>query len=134
MHIEHSVSRPNGKQDSHSLNPSCITNVLVQNVYLHYSTLNHKFQALPDGRRPFSYNHLLFNPTLVRLPPAEPGEVGSEKRLAEELAANGLVDPKEDLLPLPKLLTLFWKRGLPNGEPAAPCTRGLPRPERGELP
>jgi hypothetical protein len=65
------------------------------------------------------------------------GEVGSEKTLEEELAAKGLVDPKEDLLPLkllpkllPKLLVLFWKRGLPNGDP---WTRGLPRPERGEL-
>jgi hypothetical protein len=70
-----------------------------------------------------------------------PGEAGSEKTLEEELAAKGLVDPKEDLLPLKllpklllKLLTLFWKRGLPNGEPIDPWTRGLPRPERGELP
>ncbi len=84
-------------------------------------------QALPDGRRPFSYSHLLFSPTLVRLPPGVPGEAGSEKTFEEELAAKGLVDPNEDLLPLklllklpPKLLTLLLKRGLPNGEPVDP--------------
>jgi hypothetical protein len=93
-----------------------------------------RFQAFPDDRRPLSYNHLLFNPTLVRLPPAEPGEAVSEKTLLEELAVKGLADPKEDLRPLPKLLTLFWNRGLPNGEPVDPWTRGLPRPDRGELP
>lgn len=50
-------------------------------------TLNpHQYKrAVPDDRRPFSYNHLLFNPTLVRLPPEGLGGPGSENRSVEVL-------------------------------------------------
>lgn len=90
-------------------------------------------QALLEDRLPFSYNHLLFSPTLVRFPPDGLGEVGSENKLADVLPLKGLPDPIDDRRPFPKLLTLFWKRGLPRGEPVLPCTIGLPRPDRGEL-
>jgi hypothetical protein len=72
-------------------------------------------------RLPFSYNHLLFNPTLVRFP-AGLGDPGSN-RFADVLCPNGL-DPNDDRLsPM-----LFCMSGLPIGEGTA-----LPRPDSGEL-
>lgn len=115
-----------------------VLRMLANTCSLCYRSTAQCNQALLEDRLPFSYSHLLFSPTLVRFPPDGLGEVGSENKLADVLPLKGLPDPIDDRRPFPKLLfpkllTLFWKRGLPRGEPVLPCTIGLPRPDRGEL-
>jgi hypothetical protein len=94
--------------------------------------------ALPEDLLPFSYNHLLFSPTLARFPPEGLGDPGSENSFAEDVAPIGLPDPNDDLLPFASPDVLFWN-GLPNGEygdpdpPLFPMLIGLPLPDSGEL-
>ena len=56
-------------------------------------------RALPEFLRPFSYNHLLFNPTLAPLPTRGLGVPGVSGRAAlDGPGPRGLGVPYEDLL------------------------------------
>lgn len=84
-------------------------------MYVLSQTPHHCAQA-PDERLLFSYNHLLFRPTVVRFPPLGLGDPGSENRLVAVLVENGLPPPKDDLRPPASPLLLLENRGLPVGE------------------
>jgi hypothetical protein len=92
-------------------------------------------QLPPDDRRPRSYSHLLFKPTLVRFPTEGLGVPGSEKMDAVGCAPRGLGEPSEDLrFPLDPPLNLDGLFICANGDPfVLPPTMGLPLADNGEL-
>lgn len=62
---------------------------------------SYRDQFPPEERRPLSYSHLLFSPTLVRFPPEGLGGPGSENMLVELLPPKGLPAPIEPRRPFP---------------------------------
>jgi hypothetical protein len=92
------------------------------------------YSRFPEFLRPFSYNHLLFNPTLAPFPVkglGVPGVSGKADRAAP--GPRGLGVPYEDLLApfSPPPAMVFCSRGLALGENGDPA--GLPDADRGEV-
>lgn len=91
-------------------------------------------RAFPEFLLPFSYNHLLFNPTLAPFPARGLGVPGvSGKVDLETPSPRGLGVPYDDLLapfnPPPAIV--FCSSGLVPGENGDPA--GLPDADNGEF-
>ena len=94
--------------------------------------------AFPEFRLPFSYNHLLFNPTLDPFAANGLGVPGvSGTFILDPPGPRGLGDPYEALLfPFNPPPIAFCNNGLDpgeNGDPGIPEPFGLPLPDNGEL-